>query len=156
MQIILPYSIDQTLLHWMQSSTTTLVFEPSLDWNARHSFHEYWKPGKNIPRSTILGTSLSTLIYILSTSSCREFSHLKRLFGRRPPLADTAADHIWGSWARYLIGAGPWSLHFGALNGWILMQGQVPAAAAMDGLPKIFAKKINTRLPIWASYCPVY
>jgi len=37
---------------------------------------------------------------------------------------------------------------FGALNGWILMQGQIPAAAAEDGVfPKVFARKNRFGMP---------
>ena len=104
-------------------------------------------PEKNIPRATIIGTSLSTLIYILSTIAVMGILTPETLIQSKAPLAD-AADHIWGSWARYLIGAGAVISTFGALNGWILMQGQVPAAAAMDGLlPKIFAKENKYKTP---------
>ncbi|MEP7323681.1 MAG: amino acid permease [Saprospiraceae bacterium] len=104
-------------------------------------------PEKNIPRATIIGTLLSTIIYILSTVAVMGILSPESLIQSKAPLAD-AADHIWGPWARYLIGAGAVISTFGALNGWILMQGQVPAAAAMDGLlPKIFAKENKHHTP---------
>jgi APA family basic amino acid/polyamine antiporter len=49
------------------------------------------------------------------------------------PFAD-AASTVWGRWAGYAVGAGAVVSCFGALNGWILLQGQVPLAAARDGI----------------------
>ena len=104
-------------------------------------------PEKNIPKATIYGTTLSTLIYILSTVAVMGILSPEVLIQSKAPLAD-AANQIWGSWAKYLIAAGAVISTFGALNGWILMQGQVPAAAAMDGLlPKIFAKENKHKTP---------
>ena len=56
------------------------------------------------------------------------------------PFAD-AAGAMWGSWAAYAVGAGAVVSCFGALNGWLLLQGQIPRAAARDGLfPQAFAR----------------
>ena len=49
------------------------------------------------------------------------------------PFAD-AAQMIWGGWASGLIAIGAVISCFGALNGWILLQGQIPMAAARDKL----------------------
>ena len=56
------------------------------------------------------------------------------------PFAD-AAGAMWGSWAAYAVGAGAVVSCFGALNGWLMLQGQIPLAAARDGLfPQAFAR----------------
>lgn len=56
------------------------------------------------------------------------------------PFAD-AAELFWGSSARYIVAAGAAISTLGALNGWILIQGQIPMAAAHDKLfPEIFGK----------------
>lgn len=49
------------------------------------------------------------------------------------PFAD-AAQLIWGNWAGGLIAIGAAIACFGALNGWILLQGQLPLAAARENL----------------------
>jgi APA family basic amino acid/polyamine antiporter len=41
---------------------------------------------------------------------------------------------IVGDWGYYLIAAGAIIAAVGALNGWVMMQGQIPMAAARDGL----------------------
>ncbi|MEZ4934860.1 MAG: amino acid permease [Saprospiraceae bacterium] len=56
------------------------------------------------------------------------------------PFADAAAI-FWGEPAKYIVAAGVVISALGALNGWILIQGQIPMAAAQDKLfPKIFGK----------------
>ncbi len=107
-------------------------------------------PEKNIPKATMMGTMISTIIYILSTVAVMGILSPATLIASKAPLAD-AAGFIWGNWAKYLIGVGAVISTFGALNGWILMQGQVPAAAAMDKmLPAIFAKENKNKTPVFS------
>lgn len=64
------------------------------------------------------------------------------------PFAD-AAQKIWGDWASVLIAIGAAIACFGALNGWILLQGQLPMAAARDKLfPPAFNKKSGKGIPV--------
>ncbi|MDZ4709425.1 MAG: amino acid permease [Saprospiraceae bacterium] len=104
-------------------------------------------PEKNVPKATIIGTSISTLIYILTTIAVMGILPPDFLIQSTAPLAD-AAHQIWGNWARYLVSAGAIISTFGALNGWILMQGQIPAAVAKDQLlPAVFAKENKAHIP---------
>jgi APA family basic amino acid/polyamine antiporter len=66
------------------------------------------------------------------------------------PFSD-AARIIWGSWGGYIIaGVGVISC-FGALNGWILLQGQMPMAASLDGLlPPKFSRLSKYNTPAFA------
>ncbi len=107
-------------------------------------------PEKNIPRATIIGTIISTAIYILSTIAVMGILPPDVLANSKAPLAD-ASGTIWGSWAKYLISAGAVISTFGALNGWILMQGQIPAAAAADNLlPAIFGRENKYNTPAFS------
>ena len=55
---------------------------------------------------------------------------------------------IWGSSARYWVSAGVAIAAFGALNGWILIQGQIPYAIAKDRLfPAVFGKQNKKAVP---------
>ena len=66
----------------------------------------------------------------------------------KAPFADAAAV-IWGEPARYLVAAGTVVATFGALNGWILIQGQIPMAAARDKLfPAVFKKESKKGTPV--------
>ena len=63
------------------------------------------------------------------------------------PFAD-AATIMFGPSAKYWVSAGIAIAAFGALNGWILIQGQVPYAIAKDRLfPAIFAKENKRKVP---------
>lgn len=108
------------------------------------------EPEKNIPKATVYGTLASTLIYILTTVAVMGILPPDTLIHSQAPLAD-AADQIWGTWARYLVGGGAVLSTFGALNGWILIQGQIPAAVALDKLlPAIFARENKRKMPYFS------
>ena len=97
-------------------------------------------PGKTIPRATILGTVLTAAVYILGTFAVMGIIPPESLAESTAPFAD-AAGEIFGAWGAYVVAAGAAVSCFGALNGWILLQGQVPMATAGDGLfPGIFGR----------------
>ncbi|HOX82791.1 MAG TPA: amino acid permease, partial [Chryseolinea sp.] len=105
-------------------------------------------PEKTIPRATILGTLAVTAIYILGTVVIMGVLPPSVLQTSKAPFADAAAS-MWGDWARYLVAGGAVMSTFGALNGWLLMQGQIPAAAATDKLfPSIFKKENKFGSPV--------
>jgi len=96
-------------------------------------------PKRTIPRATMLGTSLAAAIYIICTVAVMGIIAPAELATSTAPFAD-AAGRIWGDWGRWLMGAGAAISAFGALNGWVLLSGQLPRAAALDGLlPARFA-----------------
>ncbi len=97
-------------------------------------------PGRTIPRATLIGTSFAAVVYILGTVAVMGVIPPAGLAASTAPYAD-AAREMWGSWAGYAVGVGAAISCFGALNGWILMQGQIPLAAARDGLfPAAFGR----------------
>ena len=64
------------------------------------------------------------------------------------PFAD-AAVLIWGHGAEYWVSAGVAIAAFGALNGYILIQGQLPYAVAKDKLfPQLFTRKNKNGVPV--------
>ena len=65
------------------------------------------------------------------------------------PFAD-AANSIWGAWAGYAVAAGAAISSFGALNGWILLSGQIPLAIARDKLfPEKFSRLSKRGTPVF-------
>ena len=104
-------------------------------------------PEKTIPRATVLGTAIAAAFYIVCTTVVMGIIPAASLAHSNAPFAD-AAKLLWGSWAGYLIAAAAMISCFGALNGWILMQGQFPQAVARDGLfPKLFASESRRGTP---------
>ena len=106
-------------------------------------------PLKTIPRATIFGTALTAIVYILSTVAIMGVIPMSQLQESVAPFADFAG-RILGPWGMYLIGAVAVISCIGALNGWILLQGQIPLAAAKDNLfPKKFKTLSKRRSPVF-------
>ncbi len=106
-------------------------------------------PEHTIPRATVIGTLVATGVYILSTVAVMGVMPQAVLVDSSAPFAD-AARSMWGSWAGYAVAAGAAISSFGALNGWILLQGQLPWAAARDRLfPKRFGRLSGKGTPVF-------
>lgn len=97
-------------------------------------------PERTIPRATVIGTLITAAVYIAGTAAVMGIVPPPALAQSTAPFAD-AASAIWGSWAAWAVAAGAAVSCFGALNGWILLQGQLPFAVARDGLfPSAFGR----------------
>ena len=104
-------------------------------------------PEKTIPRATMLGILVTAAIYLMGTISVMGMIPGKELQHSVTPFTD-AAVIIWGKSARYWVSAGIAVAAFGALNGWILIQGQMPYAISKDKLfPPVFGKENKKGVP---------
>ncbi len=104
-------------------------------------------PGKTISRATMLGLLIATLVYVLGSISVMGIIPNTALQHSVTPFAD-AAVIMFGPTARYWVSAGVAIAAFGALNGWTLVQGQVPFAIAKDKLfPAIFTRLNSKGVP---------
>lgn len=102
-------------------------------------------PEKTIPRATMLGTFITTMVYLVATVAIMGIIPATELANSTSPFADAAGQIFGGGWDK-VIALVAMVATFGALNGWILIQGRVPLAAAQDGLfPPQFAKVHGTR-----------
>lgn len=104
-------------------------------------------PNVTIPRATLLGVAIATIVYVLSTVAVMGLVSPQALTVSGAPFAD-AARVLWGEWAAYAVAAGAVVSCFGALNGWILNTGRIPAAAARDQLfPRLFGRTNARGMP---------
>ena len=102
---------------------------------------------KDHPRATLYGTVIAAVFYILCTTAVMGIIPAASLEHSNAPFAD-AAKLLWGGWAGDLIALAAIISCFGALNGWILMSGQFPQAAARDKLfPRLFAQESDRGTP---------
>jgi len=102
-------------------------------------------PERTIPRATILGTLVTTVVYVVSIVAIMGIIPRGELVGSSSPFADAAGSMWGGSWDKVIALVAMISAA-GALNGWILLQGRIPLAAAEDDLfPKRFAHVHGTR-----------
>jgi basic amino acid/polyamine antiporter, APA family len=104
-------------------------------------------PVRTIPRSTILGISIAMLLYVLGTIAVMGIVPREQLVKSVAPFSD-AAQIMWGPWGATAISIAVILSAIGALNGWTLLMGQVPMAAARDGLfPPIFSRLSEKGVP---------
>jgi arginine:agmatine antiporter len=105
-------------------------------------------PKKTIPRATLIGTAICALIYIFCTIAVMGVIPRADLAASASPFTD-AATIMWGSWAGVAMGVAVVVSSFAALNGWILLLGQVPLAAARDGaFPPLFGRTNSRGVPV--------
>jgi APA family basic amino acid/polyamine antiporter len=90
-------------------------------------------PARTIPRATVIGTTLTAVVYVLTTIGAMSLIAPEALATSTAPLAD-AAGRLFGGWGARLVALGAAISCFGALNGWVLISGQLPMAVAADGL----------------------
>jgi APA family basic amino acid/polyamine antiporter len=90
-------------------------------------------PERTIPLATIVGTVVTAGIYVVSTIGVMSLVPPDALASSTAPFADGATT-LFGAFGGKLVAIGAAISCFGALNGWVLMAGQLPMAAAADGL----------------------
>jgi basic amino acid/polyamine antiporter, APA family len=104
-------------------------------------------PKRTIPRSTIIGIIIATLLYVLGTVVVMGIVPREQLIKSVAPFSD-AAQILWGPWGATGISIAVILSSIGALNGWTLLMGQVPMAAARDELfPSIFSRLSHQGVP---------
>jgi arginine:agmatine antiporter len=97
-------------------------------------------PKRTIPRSTVLGITIATTLYVLGTIAVMGLVPREQLVNSVAPFSD-AARVLWGPWGATVISIAVIVSAIGALNGWTLLMGQVPMAAARDRLfPPLFGR----------------
>jgi APA family basic amino acid/polyamine antiporter len=97
-------------------------------------------PQRTVPRATLWGTLLAAVVYVLACTTVLMLVPGSQLANSNAPFAD-ALRIFWGDTAANTLALFAFISGFGALNGWILVQGEMPRVLAIEGIfPKIFAK----------------
>ncbi len=145
---LLPFNMSGTSSWQAITATTTLTFFAFLGIEcATIPSSSVENPEQNISKATMLGVWIAASIYILSTIAIMGIIPASQLQVSVTPFAD-AAEKIYGHGAKYWVSAGAAIAAFGALNGLILVQGQMPSAMAKDNLfPAYFAKQNSKGVP---------
>jgi basic amino acid/polyamine antiporter, APA family len=104
-------------------------------------------PARTIPRATVLGILVAALLYVLGTIVALGVVPRDQLVASTAPFSD-AARLMWGAWAADVVAVAVIVSSIGALNGWTLLMGQVPMAAANDRLfPEVFGRLSSRNVP---------
>lgn len=105
-------------------------------------------PGRNIMRASMTGTILTGLLYILVCSAIVLLLPTKAVADSSAPFA-LFVGLFWGSAASGTIALFAAIAAIGALNGWVLIQGEVPLGMARAGLlPRWFAQVSKRDVPV--------
>jgi APA family basic amino acid/polyamine antiporter len=148
-QNLLPFNTSGTSSWQAITATTTLTFFAFLGIEcATIPSSSVEDPGQNISKATMRGVWIAAGVYLLSTAAIMGMIPASQLQNSITPFAD-AAEKIYGHGAKYWVSAGVAIAAFGALNGFILVQGQMPFAMAKDQLfPAFFAKQNKKGVPV--------
>jgi APA family basic amino acid/polyamine antiporter len=110
-------------------------------------------PERTIPRATMVGTVVAALVCSVACSLVLLVVPASRLADSKAPFAD-AARVFWGDGASTVVALFAAISAYGALNGWILLQGELPFAMARDGVfPRFFARESRRGTPAVAFVC---
>ncbi|HKS56051.1 MAG TPA: amino acid permease [Steroidobacteraceae bacterium] len=109
-------------------------------------------PQRNIPRSTLWGTIVTALIYVIACSAVIVLIPGSQLKDSSAPFADVMRL-FWGDWAASALALFAFISGFGALNGWILIQGEMPRVLAKEKIfPQIFAHESRYQTPDYSLF----
>jgi APA family basic amino acid/polyamine antiporter len=107
-------------------------------------------PGRTIPLATLIGTVLTALICIIACTTVLLLVPPATLARSNAPFVDLATA-FWGASAGKLLALFAAISGFGALNGWVLLQGELPNVMAKNGVfPRIFARDSPRHTPTFA------
>ncbi len=108
------------------------------------------EPSRIIPRATLLGALITALICILACTTVLLLVPPATLASSNAPFVDLASRY-WGAVAGKTLAVFAAISGFGALNGWILLQGELPNVMAKNGVfPRIFARDSARFTPTFA------
>ena len=109
-------------------------------------------PERNIPRSTLWGTIVTALIYVIACSAVILLIPGSQLKDSSAPFADVMRL-FWGDWAASALALFAFISGFGALNGWILIQGEMPRVLAKEKVfPQLFAHESRYKTPDYSLF----
>jgi APA family basic amino acid/polyamine antiporter len=107
-------------------------------------------PRRVIGRATLAGTAVTGLVYLFACSAPALLLPVDQASRSGAPLADFVARY-WGGTAGSILALFAAITAFGALNGWVLLQGEMPWAMASDGvLPRWLAVRSRRGTPVRA------
>ena len=105
-------------------------------------------PQRTVPRATVAGMLIAGVATMLACTAVIGLLPHGAAQASAAPMAAAAAQ-TWGPVAGWAMGLVATVSCLGALNGWVLLQGQTPYAAAQDGLfPAPFAR-VDARGTPW-------
>lgn len=131
------------------ASAVTLTLFPLVGFEAASVAAERVRdPARNVMRATMAGTAGTGLLYILVSAAIILILPASQLIASGAPFELFVAT-FWSSGPALAIAAFAAIAAIGALNGWVLIQGEVPLGMARAGLlPRWFGKVSARDVPV--------
>ena len=105
-------------------------------------------PERTIPRATLIGTLITGIVYLIACSGVALLLPPAQAAASNAPFADFIGRY-WGPGPASLVALFATISALGALNGWVLIQGELPAALARDGIfPAWLARRSRNGAPV--------
>jgi basic amino acid/polyamine antiporter, APA family len=147
-QAFVPFNPSQQDLWQVTSSVAAVTLWAFLGFEAATiPAGSIQNPERTVPRATIVGMLLAGLATMLACTVVIGLLPTASLASSSAPLVSASA-HLWGENAGIAMAILAAVSCFGALNGWVLLQAQVPSAAARDNLfPKMFMQAPHSPSP---------
>ena len=127
------------------TAAITLTLFPLLGFEGAGMISERVRdPARTVMRATIIGTIVTGLLYVLVSSGIAFALPTDRLLASSAPFALFVETYI-GASAGKAVAAFAAVAAIGALNGWVLLQGEVPLGMARAGLLPRWFGQVNAR-----------
>ncbi|UVO52818.1 APC family permease [Sphingomonas sp. SUN039] len=127
------------------TTVLTLCFFPLVGFEAASLAAERVRdPARNVLRATLYGTALTGLLYVAIGNGVVFALPAALVAGSDAPIA-LFVEQFWGRGAGLAIAAFASIAAIGCLNGWTLMQGEVPLGMARSGLMPPFLGRTSDR-----------
>ena len=99
-------------------------------------------PARNVPRATMIGTGLSVVVSFIASCAVALMLPFDVVGASKAPVADFVATAFGGAAGIFVATCAVVSC-FGALNGWLLLGGELPVAMAQRGALPVWFGKTN-------------
>lgn len=131
------------------TSALTVIFFAMVGFEAAsHAAERVRDPARNVTRATLIGVALTGLLYLLVCSGIVFAMPQDVVAGSPAPIA-LFVETFLGRWAGLATAAFAVIATVGCLNGWVLLQGEVPLGMARAGLlPRWFGRTDRRAVPV--------
>ncbi|MEP6786254.1 MAG: amino acid permease [Sphingomonadales bacterium] len=133
------------------TTALTLAFYPLVGFEAACLAAErVHDPARNVLRATLFGTALTGLLYMIISNGVVFALPEATVAAADAPIA-LFVENFWGRFAGVSVAAFAAIAAIGCLNGWVLLQGEVPLGMARSGLmPVVLARTSDRDVPTLA------
>ena len=107
-------------------------------------------PARNVVRATLFGVTLTGLLYIVVSTGIVFAMPVETVAGANAPMA-LFVETFWGRSAGLAVAGFAAIAAIGCLNGWVLIQGELPLGMARAGLlPRWLGRTSSREVPVTA------